>query len=131
MRGWLRDWAERYTLKELYEPLTATERDRRIAEIGVSLPEDYLEVTSQCEGFMVNDCGIFGLSQVYEVVLPDWNYYLLAEIDGEGAVGVRAHSTDGILYYLDYEGASPARLEAPFHDVIERFINRNERDGKS
>ena len=131
LAGWLRDWAERYTLRELYQPLIATERDRRIAEIGVTLPADYLEVTSQCEGFKVNDCGIFGLSRVYEVVLPDWNYYLLAEIDGEGAVGVRAHSTDGILYYLDYGGESPARLKGSFHEVMERFINRKERDGKT
>ena len=67
------------------------------------------------------------MSQVYEVVLPDWNFYLLAEIDGEGAVSVRTHSTDGILYYLDYEGDMPATLEGSFHDVIERLINRKER----
>jgi hypothetical protein len=127
LRGWLRGWSERYTLKELYEPLPANERHQRIAEIGVTLPPDYLELTTQCEGLTVNDCGIFGLSQVYEVVLPEWNYYLLAEIDGKGAVGVRAHSTDGILYFLDFGGDGPTRLEGSLHDVIERLINRKER----
>ena len=59
------------------------------------------------EGLSVGPIGILGLSQVYEVVMPDWNYYLIAEIPKKGMLGVRTNGTDKEIWCLDYDGAPP------------------------
>ena len=71
------------------------------------LPEDYLELIEATEGLSVGRMAILGLSQVYEIVMSDWNYYLVVEISSLGMLGVRAHGTDGEIYFLDYDGSPP------------------------
>jgi hypothetical protein len=40
---------------------------------------DYQALLECAEGLSIGPIGILGLSQVYEVFMPDWNYDLIAE----------------------------------------------------
>jgi hypothetical protein len=70
-----------HEVRDLYEPLPPHQRQKTVGNINVALPPDYLELMGQAEGLEVGNIGILGLSQVYEVVMPDWTYYLLAEVN--------------------------------------------------
>jgi hypothetical protein len=73
-------------------------------------------------------CGaILGLSETYEVVMPDWNYYLIAEVTSSGMLGVRSSSTDRQIYFLDYQGKPPwpalgDTLATAFSDMLLKTV---------
>ena len=105
--AWLREFEKAFEVRDLYEPLASDRRRMAVEGITAALPRDYLELMEQTEGLEVGNVGILGLSQVYEVVMPDWTYYLLAEVNSVGMLAVKAHSKDGALYLLKYDGQAP------------------------
>jgi hypothetical protein len=54
--------------------------------------------------------------------MPDWNYYLIAEIARKGMLGVRAHDTNKEIWYLDYDGAPPWQKMGPSISVAVRNL---------
>jgi hypothetical protein len=80
-----------------------------LQNITATLPNDYLELIELTEGLTVGTIGILGLSQIYEVVMPDWNYYLIAELNSVGTLGIKAHTTNREIYLLKYDGEPPWR----------------------
>ena len=121
--GWLENWTRKYLVADVYEPLDAAERNRILTNLDAMLPPDYLQVVEQCEGFVIGNVSVFGVSQVYEVGLPDWNYHLLAEHHGEGMLGVRAHSQNGRIHYLSYGGEDPLDLGESFRAAVELVLD--------
>jgi hypothetical protein len=60
-------------------------------------------------------------------VLPDISLYILAEVEGRGAVGVRQGNRDGRLYYLDEEDGEPEDVGASLREVIETELDLRRR----
>ena len=123
--GWLEDCRRRFELAEVYLPLPEEERSRLTALIRARLPDEYTQLVEQCEGLAVDGCVVFGLSQVYEVTLDKANYYLLADIEGHGALAVRSYSDDELIYYLDYDGAEPRVSGRSFRAAMEAQLRAN------
>jgi len=101
--GWLQQWAVRNGAQRARVPLDSKERSIRLSRVDAELPQDYLEITEQTEGLEFKDCAVFGLSDVREFAGDDGNYYLLAELNGRGVLGVRAGSQDRRVFYLGYD----------------------------
>jgi len=104
--AWLRAVEKTHEVRDLHEPLSPDHRQRTVKNITAELPPDYLELMEQAEGLEVGNIGILGLSQAYEVVMPDWTYYLLAEVNNVGMLGVKTHSKDGVLASLRFHKRS-------------------------
>jgi len=121
-RGWLIEWSQTYGLRDAHLPLKKEERQHLLNRIHAQLPKDYLEVIEQCEGFAIQDCQVLGLSDIYDIVESEHNYYLLAEVMDKGMVGVRDKSKDGKLYLLDYGGGDVVELGDSFRHAIEGFL---------
>jgi hypothetical protein len=118
--GWLGEWAARYGLREVLQPLMPADRQRRLAEISAKLPQDYLQLTEQTDGFLVHDCKILGLSQSYEISLDGGNYQVLAEIDGHGVLAVDS-GRGGRVWFLSYQDDSPVEMGS-FREGIEAYL---------
>lgn len=125
LSGWLLEWSETFPLQDLAPPLEQKVREWYLQQIHTVLPEDYLQMVEQCEGFIVKDCTVFGLSDIYEVHLPHGDYYLLAERGG-GFLGVRSESTDRMIYYLHHEEDTGIVLGTSFRDALEYLLARPE-----
>lgn len=97
-----------HQISEVYEPLEKGEKEVLLRRLGARFPADYLDLVECCEGLSMGDWSIFGLSQVYGIVLPEGDYYVLAELHGRGVLAVDPR--DGSLYYWDYEGSNPAPM---------------------
>lgn len=128
----LPEWAtrleRRLPISDLREPLDSRTRTELLEAISAALPEDYLQLVEATEGMIVGNVSVLGLAQVYEVVMPDWNYYLIAELHSVGALAVRAHSTEPILYFLDYSGGKPVEMGRSLAHAIERLRLRPKRE---
>lgn len=121
LTGWLRDWERLYRLRDKRPPLERAERERLLGNVAASLPEDYLEVAAQCDGFVVGNCSVLGPSGVHQIVMPDADYYVLVEVEAEGVIAVKA-GAGGELFYLDYDGTASANLGTSFRRAVETVL---------
>lgn len=126
LTGWLGTWSQKYQIKNVYQPMQDAERQNLLQDLlqdyEVSFPQDYLELLKQCEGLMVNNVSILGLSQSYEVVLPHWKYLTLAEIANEGILGLREQSDLGCIYFLGYEASNAVEVSKSFREAVEKML---------
>jgi hypothetical protein len=118
--GWLRGWAEQYPVSNAVRPLSVEQREKKLQQLSTKLPEDYLELVSQCEEIVVNGCAILGLSEVYVVHPGDGDYLVLADCRGEGCLAARSGSRDGTVYYFPYDGSGPINTGSSFREAIEK-----------
>jgi hypothetical protein len=120
--GWLGEWTRDHRIHNVYLPLSEDDRNMHLHEINAKLPEDYLELTKQCEGLMLDDISIYGLSEIYEAVLPKESYYVIAEINGKGVMTIRRHSDDSEIYYFEYGDETPVAMGSSIRDAVEKTI---------
>lgn len=94
-------------------------RERLLEKINSKLPEEYLELVQNDVGSVINGWRIYGVSEMRKIVQSDCNYYLLAEKENRGAIGVVEENDGGQLYYLDYEDDVPLKIEGSLRSFIE------------
>lgn len=124
--GWVKELERIFPVSDLYAPLAQSVRMQFQNEMTGVLPGDYLELINLTEGLTVGKISVLGISQVYEVVLPDWNYYLIAELHCAGTLAVKAHGLDSGIYFLDYEGGAPRRIGLSLKDAVRELLVRPE-----
>jgi len=122
LSGWVLEWHQFHRLDGLRSPQSPESITRTLKQLNSAFPPDYLSLIDQTDGCSVGDCAILGVSEVYQVVLPDANYTVLAQRPNVGALGVRVGSSEGALYYLDYEGSSPQQITASFQNAVEQLL---------
>jgi len=125
--GWLRDWLHRWRVENLRKALPTKRREQILRQLDTTLPPDYLELISQTEGLKVETYVIYGLSQIRPIVRPDANFYLLAEADESGAIGVKQDEKMGELYYLDREDERPQSVGRSFRAALEQRLKTGRR----
>ena len=119
---WLKTLSAQAKMADINAPLSDADRKRIIQSIASVLPEDYRDLTDRCEGFLIGHCAVLGLSEVYEVSLPDGNYYILADIAGEAALAVRSHAESGEIFLCPYNGDDPIDRGSSFADALKTVI---------
>jgi hypothetical protein len=95
------------------------ERERLIAAIDAKLPNEYLALVSDAGTTVINGWQIYNIPQVRKIVQPEKNYYLVAEKEGRGAIGVAEEDRSGQLYYLDYEDDVPVKIQTSLRAFCE------------
>jgi hypothetical protein len=80
LRGWIKEWHDGGLIGNLHDPLSETERAKKLASLNALLPPDYLEFVSQTEGAIyASSIIVHGLTGIRKVVGPEDNNYVLAE----------------------------------------------------
>ena len=104
---WLRVFAEHVKSDintcEASLPLNDIGRKKILSEIDVNLPLDYLELTKVCDGLFIGEWIIYGLKDIYEVILDEGSYIVLAERAGRGVIVANNNK----YYYYDYDSPNP------------------------
>jgi hypothetical protein len=103
LTGWLHDWYVKGKVSNLRAPLAPSRRSGYFDRIDSRLPQDYLECVAQTEGVKISTCLIHGASEIRKIILPDANYYMLADLKGQGALLVKEGNQQGELYFNSYE----------------------------
>lgn len=106
LAGIMREWHEAFGLRDMRGPLARQDHDRLLRQLRVPLPADYLQLTSASDGFSVGGWSVFGLSDAYGIVLEHGSYLVLAELPGEGVVGVAEEAARPEVYFLPLDGGA-------------------------
>jgi hypothetical protein len=86
-------------------------RDQLIEAIDAKLPDEYLALVANAGNTEINGWQIYDIPKVRKIVQPEKNYYLVAEKEGRGAIGVVEEDQSGQIYYLDYEDDVPVKIQ--------------------
>ena len=104
---WLNEAPWTNEVQNLSPPLAPSERVR-FNEIAAILPSDYVSGLEVSNGFAFHDVKVLSLPEVYDIVLEDASYYVLAQVRDWGVIAVRKHSANGVVYLLPFDDAGTA-----------------------
>ena len=121
LKGWLADWRFKSLITDLSAPRDPKERKTHLDRIEARLPADYIEMMSVCNGFVVKECVILALEEVYEICVGPVNSWMLAATP-EGALVVNSGTTTGELFFADHGGGAPIAYGTSFQGAFERLI---------
>jgi len=99
----------------------AKRREEVRATIRSQLPDEYLQLVGKGKEITVNDWAVSGIQGIRKVVQRDGSYYLLAEKEGMGAVGIKEDESAGQLYYLDYGDDRGEKITVSLRKFLEEF----------
>lgn len=97
--GWLLRWSHCPGFVARH-PLRPEDRDKILKQIDAVLPQDYLVMLEETNGFRCDACIVFDPSSVYKRPRPQGNYYVLAEVCGKGDLLVEEDNASPKLYFL-------------------------------
>ena len=122
LSGWLREWSDKGRVAGLHAPLPQSERSAYLTRIDAQLPPDYLELVAQTEGARFAACVVYGVTGIRQIVWPEANYYILAEIEGLGALAVKDADQDAELYLLHYEDNDSRSVGTSFQKAVANLL---------
>lgn len=99
----------------------AKRHEEVLKAIQSKVPEEYLRWVGEGKGFSFHEWTVYGLPKIRKIPQRDGNYYLLAEREGMGAVGIKEDETSGQLYYLDYGDDRGERISVGLKLFLEKF----------
>ena len=92
-----------------------------LASIRSKLPEEYLKWVAEGKEISLNGWTIYGVPKIRKIPQRDGNYYLLAEKEDTGAVGVKEDEASGQLYYLDHGDDHGEKISVGLKSFLEQF----------
>jgi hypothetical protein len=122
LAGWLREWHAKGRVAGLHAPLPELEREAYLARMDTRFPIDYLELVAQSEGAILAVCVVYGVTKIRQIVWPEANYYIIAEIEGLGAVAVKDEDKNAELYLLHYEANNAWPLGTSFQKAVATLL---------
>jgi hypothetical protein len=121
--GWLGDLNKKRQITNCSTPLGPGPRTRLLRFFDVDLPNDYVEATLQTEGFTVENCIVFGLSQMDCAVTPSESYYIVASIEGAGYLTFLREAPSGV-YFVDNENHLPVKVASGLRTALEMVFEQ-------
>ena len=104
----LQDWATKWEVGEMFFPLDEAVFTKFIIRYRDSLPNDFVVLCREVEGFRVGVWDVMGISDVYRISLSDSDYLVLASSAAQ-VLAVKENSEDSQLYFLDHDEAPVAK----------------------
>jgi hypothetical protein len=106
--GQLADWRRRHTISLIVPSLGDSACQELIQASGADLPRQYIDLMHDCDGLVIDNCHIFGLSDVRDSLrIDDTSYYQLAEIADVGGLYAAVGTGDSeTIYLISYDNAA-------------------------
>lgn len=99
----------------------AERREEVLKTIQSKLPDEYLRLVGESKGVSVNEWSVCAVQDIRKIPQRDGNYYLLAEKEGMGAIGVKEDESSGQIYYLDYGDDQGEKITVSLRKFLEEF----------
>lgn len=93
------DFLRRNAASDLHRPLSDENRRALIGSLSARLPQDYLDLVATSEGAKLGAWRVLGLRDVWRMTQEERTYFVLAESDGAGWVGVAQGYDSGEIYW--------------------------------
>lgn len=85
--------------RDLRHPLSADDRRKLARTLAARIPDDYQALVGVTEGAAISDWRIHGLRDVWRQINPEGTYYVLAESERAGWVGLAQGDDSGELFW--------------------------------
>jgi hypothetical protein len=122
INGGLSELMKDHNITQVKKPLPEKQRQLFIKLTDTKLPEDYLSLCDQTNGFEIDGASVFGLGALQSVALEDNNYLMLAEKEG-GCLVIKQSKRSVILQYHSYEDETDVKnLEDNFIQALKTFV---------
>jgi hypothetical protein len=122
LNGLISELKKIHNLANVKKPLPEKQRQLFIKLSETKLPEDYLLLCNQTNGFDIDNASVFGLGTFQSVSLDDDNYLMLAE-KSNGCLTIKQSKRTTNLKYHSYEDETDIRdLGDNFMKALETFI---------
>lgn len=122
LNGLISDLRKTHSLSNIKKPLPEKQRQLFIKLSDTKLPEDYILLCNQTNGFDIDNASVFGLGTFQSVSLDDDNYLMLAE-KSNGCLTIKQSKRTTKLKYHSYEDETDIRdLGDNFLKALETFI---------
>ena len=120
--GLLQGLKSKCEIDEVKKPLPPPKREMFLRINQTKLPEDYLQLLEQTNGFSIDDVTVYGLGHLTQVYMPDGDYFTLA--DGPGGVLSAKRSKNLVrLKYISVEDESDKRNRGEaFLPALDKFL---------
>lgn len=99
----------------------AQRREEVLKTLHSILPDEYFLLVEETKGGLINEWDIRAVQDVWKHLGRDGNYYLLADKEGMGAVGVKEDDFSGQLYYLDQDDNQGEKITVGLRTFFEKF----------
>lgn len=99
----------------------AQRREEVLKTIHSKLPDEYLRLVGESKGVSVNEWDVRAVQDIRKIPQRDGNYYLLAEKEGMGGVGVKEDEFTGQLFYLDQDDNQGEKITVSLRKFFEEF----------
>ncbi len=99
----------------------AQRHEEVLKTVQAKLPDEYLKLVGEGKGVSINEWEVRPVQDIWKHPKRDGNYYLLAEKEGMGGVGVREDEFSGQLYYLDYDDVLGEKITVSLRKFFEEF----------
>lgn len=120
--GNLEELNKKHNINNVQKPLPEKQRQLFIKFSDTKLPDDYLLLCEQTNGFRVNDASVFGLGTFQPISLDDDNYLMLAE-KSNGCLIIKQSKRTTKLKFHSYEDETDIRdLGDNFLKALDTFI---------
>ncbi len=98
-RGPAAEFLRRNDASDLHQPLSEADRRALIGSLSARLPRDYLDLVATSEGATLGAWRVLGLRDVWRMTQEERTYFVLAESDDAGWVGVAQGYDSGELFW--------------------------------
>lgn len=120
--GALQELNQKHKISRIQKPLPEKQRQLFIKLSDTKLPDDYLSLCEQTNGFNINDVSVFGLGTFQSVSLDDDNYLMLAE-KSNGCLAIKQSKRTTKLQFHSYEDETDIRdLGDNFLKALDTFV---------
>lgn len=120
--GILSDLNQKYKLSNIQKPLPQRQRQLFTRLSDTKLPEDYLVLCNQTNGFEINDAVVFGLGMLQSVSMEDDNYLKLAE-NGDGCLAIKQSKRTTKIKSYSYEDETDVKdMGDSFLSALDHFM---------
>lgn len=99
----------------------AQRREEVLKTIQSKLPDEYLQLADESRRDSINGWEVHPVHDIDKHPKRDGNYYLLADKEGMGAVGVKEDEFTGQLYYLDQDDNRGEKITMGLRKFFEEF----------
>ena len=98
--------------------LDERQRDKLLTTINATLPEEYRAMGAITGSMVINGWQINNVTHIRKIAQFDGNFYVIAEKEGLGIIGLREGSRTGQSYYVGNEDARPVEITTPLAEFI-------------
>lgn len=103
---------------------TTSDAQRREAVLKIlfsKLPDEYLQLVGEGKGVSINEWNVHAVQDIGKIPQRDGNYYVFADKQAVGLVGVKEDEASGQVYYLDYDDHRGEKITVSLREFFEKF----------